>query len=199
MQVQEGEEDITNRDKRRDTINRMLIDRYTQTEIAKELGVHRNTVRNEIIKMRKETDRWVDDLAKYTYFQEFRSILEAFDDTIKRCNIGLRDLKDWREEQVQRLNDLYATLPENKPNARVMAVQTMNQAENIYQTARKDLLKKRDESEKLRATVLYQGPMAYSVGKAIQFLRKEGKMTEPVMPILAPPPTEKIKRLDSNE
>ncbi len=81
--------------KRRQLIQELLFDGYTQDQIATKLNVSERTVRRDVKKIRESTERWLDDLFPKKMVHIFREGLEG----IKKDMITLREMLE--EELVK--------------------------------------------------------------------------------------------------
>ena len=66
--------------KRRQNVSNHLIKGKAETEIANELGVHRNTVVRDVSFLKKQSQNWLDGLAKNGFIFEYKLALAKIRD-----------------------------------------------------------------------------------------------------------------------
>ena len=86
---------------RRQNVSNHLIKGKAETEIANELGVHRNTIVRDVSYLKKHAQNWLDGIAKEGFIYEYKLSL----DKIRDHERELQKLYSQTEETTEAAGD----------------------------------------------------------------------------------------------
>lgn len=69
---------MSQREKRLRKVSYLLLKGYNESEIAKQLQVSRRTVVRDVLQLKQDADKWLDDLVAQGYIFEVKQSLDFF-------------------------------------------------------------------------------------------------------------------------
>lgn len=85
--------------KRREAVSSCLVRRMKETEIAEKLGVSRQTIVRDVAFLKRESQSWLDGIAREGFIFEYKLAL----DRIKEVGARLQELFDQTHNVVEKI------------------------------------------------------------------------------------------------